>query len=156
MVDIDGVISLFGAPTPELGALEGALHSVDGTLHFLSATAASHLLGLAEDFELVWASGWEERANEHLPRLLGLPPALPHLRFERAPGRSHAHWKLPAIERFAGARALAWIDDSLDDACWEWARARAAPTLLVATDPTRGLTEREASLLHAWARSHAR
>lgn len=154
MVDIDGVISLFGgALDPRAGAPAGScLHSIDGTPHLLSSSAAAHLLALAGDYELVWASGWEERANEHLPRLLGLPPALPFLRFERAVGRSHAHWKLAAIERHAAGRALAWVDDCFNEACHEWARARAAPTLLVATDPTLGLTEREAQLLRAWAR----
>ena len=40
--------------------------------------------------ELVWASGWEERANDHLPHLLGLPGGMPFLRFDRAVGRTNA------------------------------------------------------------------
>ena len=153
MVDIDGVISLFGPPLDAraLPARHGSLHSIDGMPHFLSSSAAAHLLALADLYELVWASGWEERANEHLPRLLGLPPALPFLRFERAVGRTHAHWKLAAIERHARGRPLAWIDDSFNDACHSWASSRRAPTLLVATDPARGLTEHEAALLARWA-----
>jgi hypothetical protein len=147
MVDIDGVISLFGRSD------EGALHSIDGTLHFLSSAAAAHLLALSNLFELVWASGWEERANEHLPRLLGLPRDIPFLRFERAVGRSNAHWKLDAIEAHAGGRPLAWIDDALSPACHEWAAAREAPTLLVQTDPVRGLTSVEATQLADWARA---
>ena len=70
-------------------------------------------------------------------------------------GRSNAHWKLDAIDAYAGDRPLAWVDDALNDACHEWASARAAPTLLVQTDPQRGLTEREASLLAQWAAKHA-
>jgi hypothetical protein len=149
LVDIDGVISLFGGE--QLASKDGSFHSIDGMFHFLSATAAAHLLDLDEQFELVWCSGWEERANEHLPHLLGLPPALPYLSFERAVGRSNAHWKLAAIDAFAGERPLAWIDDALNKACHEWAGARAAPTLLVETTPEHGLTEREAELLRAWA-----
>ncbi len=158
MVDIDGVVSLFGGWGPGnalLGArsADGSFHSIDGTPHFLSSIAAAHLLELSTLFELVWASGWEERANEHLPHLLGLPPALPFLRFARAVGRSNAHWKLEAIDAYAGGRALAWIDDALNDACHEWARARAAPTLLVQTDPRRGLTDDEARRLADWAQA---
>ena len=97
-------------------------------VHFLSATAATHLLELSELYELVWASGWEERADEHLPRLLGLPSGLPHLRFGREPGSSGAHWKLEAIERFAQDRALAWVDDCFNDACHRWAAGRESPT----------------------------
>jgi hypothetical protein len=153
MVDIDGVISLFGVPVrDDTGDTpRGSLHAVDGTVHFLSATAASHLLELSQLYELVWASGWEERAEEHLPRLLGLPAGLPYLRFEREPGNSGAHWKLEAIERFAEDRALAWVDDCFNDACRDWAAARASPTLLVSTEPRDGLTERECGLLREWA-----
>ena len=157
LVDIDGVISLFGGDSPlaeRLARGEGTFHSIDGMPHFLSATAAAHLLDLATHFELAWCSGWEEKANEHLPHLLGLPPSLPFLRFERSVGRSNAHWKLAAIDAFAGTRALAWIDDALNDACHEWASARAAqglPTLLVQTLPERGLTDREAAELSSWA-----
>jgi len=149
LVDIDGVISLFGGE--QLAGKDGSFHSIDGMFHFLSATAAAHLLDLGDRFELVWCSGWEEKANEHLPHLLGLPPALPYLSFERAVGRSNAHWKLAAIDAFAGERPLAWIDDALNEACHAWAAARAAPTLLVETAPEHGLTEREAELLQAWA-----
>ncbi len=164
MVDIDGVISLFGGWTNAVRraqgqasgrAAEGSLHSDDGTLHFLSSAAAAHLLELSALFDLVWASGWEERANEHLPHLLGLPGDIPFLRFTRMTGppphRSNAHWKLEAIEAYAGGRALAWIDDALTPDCYAWADARAAPTLLVQTDPEHGLTEREARRLASWA-----
>jgi hypothetical protein len=154
MVDIDGVISLF-APGWQAGGTEGSFHSIEGIPHFLSATAAAHLLALRDHFELIWASGWEERANEHLPHLLGLPADLPFLRFERAVGRSNAHWKLDAIERHAGRRPLAWIDDALDPACHSWAAARAAPTLLVQTEPSRGLRSEQADELIRWARSLA-
>jgi hypothetical protein len=101
----------------------------------------------------VWCSGWEEKAEEHLPHLLGLPRGLPFLRFERAVGRSNAHWKLAAIDTYARERPLAWLDDALSDACHEWAAARSAPTLLVQTDPADGLTAREAELLSYWARA---
>ncbi len=156
MVDIDGVISLFGGSggVPER-AVDGSFHSIEGIPHFLSAIAASHLLGLAEHYELVWASGWEERADDHLPHLLGLPSGMPFLRFDRAVGRSNAHWKLDAIERYAAERPLAWIDDALDEDCREWARRRAAPTLLVQTDPRRGLTDAEVAVLTAWAQELA-
>ncbi len=155
LIDIDGVISLFGGTELASGSpfagRAGSFHSIDGMPHFLSSTAAAHLLELQRHFELAWCSGWEEKANEHLPHLLGLPPALPFLRFERSVGRSNAHWKLAAIDEFAGVRALAWIDDALNPACHEWAAARSAPTLLVQTEPEHGLTEREAQLLGTWA-----
>ncbi|HEY3866609.1 MAG TPA: hypothetical protein VGL54_11075 [Solirubrobacteraceae bacterium] len=166
MVDIDGVISLFGGGgggtrdgtggDPGVRP-EGIFRAIDGIPHFLSTAAAVHLLSLAEDFDLVWASGWEEKAEEYLPHLLDLPAGLPFLRFERGQeaGRSlHGHWKLDAIDAYAGGRALAWVDDAFDESCHAWAEGRSAPTLLMQTDPSRGLTAKEASLLETWAREH--
>lgn len=158
MVDIDGVISLFGFAgqsrwTEPTATPDGSFHTIDGIPHFLSHAAAAHLFALAADFDLVWASGWEEKAEEYLPRLLALPAGLPYLRFERSPGRDKAHWKLDAIERFARMRALAWIDDAFNDACHAWAATRPAPTLLVQTSPERGLTSVEAQLLVDWAQA---
>jgi HAD domain in Swiss Army Knife RNA repair proteins len=159
MVDIDGVISLFGvAPSAaaERRPADGSFHSIDGIPHFLSSTAAAHLLALSSLFDLVWASGWEEKAEEHLPRLLGLPKGLPFLRFSPATNATNVtngHWKLDSIDAFAAGRPLAWIDDALGPACEEWAAARAAPTLLVQTVPEHGLTFREAQLLAEWAGS---
>ena len=149
-VDIDGVISLWGFDSNARPA--GAFHNVDGVIHFLSSDAGIHLLALAERFAVVWCSGWEEKAEEHLPHALALPSGLPFLSFARNPGRINGHWKLAAIEAYAGPRRpLAWIDDAHDDACRTWAAARGAPTLLVATEPAVGLTASHVGELSAWA-----
>lgn len=152
LVDIDGVISLFGFSLDERPS--GTWHVVEGIAHFLSSSAAEHLHALEGSFEPIWCSGWEERASEHLPALLGVRP-LDHLSFDRNPGRGHAHWKLAAIEAHAGERPLAWIDDALDEACEAWASARPAPTLLIRTDPAVGLTDEHVEDLLAWSRSLA-
>jgi len=89
-VDIDGIISLRGSDPDDRPA--GAFHNVDGVIHFLSSDAGIHLLALAGAFEPVWCSGWEEQADEHLPRGLALPGGLPFLSFAREPGRAHGHW----------------------------------------------------------------
>ena len=129
----------------------GTWQLIEGIPHFLSSTAAEHLHDLARSFELVWCSGWEERADEHLPTLLGVP-ALPHLSFERNPGRGAARTgSSPPSTPTPANRPLAWIDDALDDACEAWAAARAAPTLLVRTDPATGLTAEHVAELDAWA-----
>lgn len=151
LVDVDGVISLWGWESNERP--EGAWHNVEGIGHFLSATAAEHLHALAEWFDPVWCTGWEERAAEHLPGLIGAPH-LPHLSFDRNPGRGNTHWKLAAIDAHAGDRPVAWIDDALDLACEAWAaerEARGAPTLLVHTHPAAGLTAEHVAQLVAWA-----
>lgn len=151
-VDVDGVISLFGFPAHS--PPPGRFQLIEGIAHFLSATAGEHLRRLADSFELVWCTGWEEKAGEYLPAALTLADSYPHLTFDRNPGRAHAHWKLDAIERHAGARPLAWIDDAHDDACTEWARERAErgmPTLLVTTVPAIGMTEQHVTALTSWS-----
>lgn len=161
LLDIDGVLSLFGFPPHDPPA--GSFHAIEGTPHFLSAAAAPQLAALAAHFELVWASGWEDRANDHLPHLLSLPGPLPFLRFDRSqgpgssmrgPGNSmRAHWKLDAVQAHVGERPAAWVDDAFDQSCEQWAASRAAPTLLVSTQPAIGLTDQDTRRLISWAMS---
>ena len=154
LMDVDGVISLFGFTPDKRPA--GAFLSVDGVLHYLSAAAGDHLRRLSAPYELVWCSGWEERANEYLPQALGLPGPLHHITFAGAPGWADRHWKLDAIEAHAGPdRALAWIDDDHDEDCREWARERPGPTLLLTTEPPTGITDRHVAELERWARALA-
>jgi hypothetical protein len=161
LIDIDGVISLFGFDAARPPA--GRFLLVDGIPHFLSTGAGRLLADLRDDFELVWCSGWEEKADEYLPLALGLPAGLPHLTFDGAVALPVAatadgvrHWKLAAIDRYAGwARPLAWVDDAHDDTCHAWAADREGATLLVATDPAVGLTADDAERLAAWARKLA-
>jgi hypothetical protein len=150
-VDVDGVISLFGF-APGDDALPGPLHWIDGIAHCIPDDVGARLVSLAERFELVWATGWEERANEHLPYLLKLPfRALPSLTFEGRAVFGSAHWKVDAIDEYAEDRPAAWIDDNLDEDCIAWAEGRGAPTMLVETSPAVGLTDEHVELLLAWA-----
>jgi len=150
LIDVDGVVSLFGfTHLPPAGLMPTA---VDGVPHLLSPHAGSLLLRLSTRFECVWCTGWEERAEEHLPRLLGLPGGWPHLTFgpsEPAPPR---HWKLAAIESHSGPhRPLAWIDDAFDPTCDAWVARRPGPTLLVRTEPASGLRSEHVRRLEEWA-----
>ena len=150
LVDVDGVLSLFG-PGVDPATCTPAL--VEGIPHLLSRAGAARLARLAATYECVWCTGWEDRADGHLPHLLGLPAGWPHLAF-RDRLQDGAHWKLRAIDDHAGpGRPVAWIDDAHDERCRAWAAARPGPTLLVTTDPAVGLTEAQAAQLEAWAAS---
>jgi hypothetical protein len=150
-MDIDGVLSLFGFASDNRP--QGVWLNVDGIVHLISATAAEHLQRLGAVYELVWCSGWEEKANEHLVGALALTGPLPFLTF--APADGVRHWKLASIEAHAADRPLAWVDDAHDEGCRAWAAQRAASTLLLATDPAVGLTEGQVADLERWARSLA-
>ena len=151
-LDVDGVISLFGFPA---GAeLPGRFHQVDGVAHCIGTHCGARVNRLLEHFEVVWATGWEEKANEYLPWLLGLPEKLPTLSFDERPVWAQAHWKVGAIDEYAGMRPAAWIDDSFDEHCYRWAEERDAPTLLVRTEPAVGIDEQHVDLLLDFAREH--
>jgi hypothetical protein len=155
-VDVDGVISLFGFErSPEPGkpkeGLPGEFHLIDGMLHCISMPTGERLQRLGRTYELVWASGWEDRANDHLPAILGVPK-LPYLTFSGRAQFGTAHWKLEALDEYSRGRPLAWVDDSLDESCYEWAEERQAPTLLVPTESAAGLEEGHVEALEAWVR----
>ena len=150
-VDVDGVISLFGFDDP-VSELGGRFHLIDGMAHCISDAAGPQLMRLGDVYELVWATGWESRANDQLPLILGLHRELPVLTFDGRARFGTAHWKLEALDAYAGDRPLAWIDDSLDESCHEWARQRTAPTLLCPTESHIGLTDAHTEALLGWAR----
>jgi hypothetical protein len=148
-VDVDGVISLFGfEEAPDRATARFEL--VDGMVHCISLVAGERLLRLSEQFELVWATGWEDKANDYLPGILGLPE-LPYLSFGGAARFGSAHWKLGPLEEYASGRAVAWIDDNFNEGCYEWAEKREEPTLLVPTEPHLGLEEAHVEALRSWA-----
>jgi hypothetical protein len=120
-------------------------------LHCISMDTGPRLSRLGKLYELVWASGWEDRANDHLPGILGVPE-LPYLTFDERARFGTAHWKLAALDAYAGSRPLAWIDDSLDASCYDWADERSAPTLLVPTESAIGLLDVHVDALERWVK----
>ena len=153
-VDVDGVISLFGFDEPP-DREQASFQLIDGMVHCISLAAGERLRRLAEHYDLVWATGWEDRANDSLGPLIGLPD-LPFLTFDGAARFGSAHWKLGPIDEFAGDRPLAWIDDSFDESCYVWAQEREAETLLIPTESPLGLEEAQTEALVLWAGQLAR
>lgn len=154
------MISLFGfeqPPPPEVARFE----LIDGTPHCISLAAAERIRRLTGQFEPVWATGWQGRANDRLSLITGIGP-LPVIEFDahrregEAAGTTAAHWKLGAIDAYCGRRALAWIDDSFDESCFEWCESReaaGAATLLVPTEPETGFEQAQADAVSDWAKS---
>ena len=164
LLDVDGVISLFGfregyglarrrCAVRELPARAPALHQRRHALH-IRRPAAPICGGSPSAIELVWATGWEETANDYLPHLLELPGHLPYLTFDGRVAAGAAHWKIDAIAEYAGdPRPLAWIDDNVDESCHDWAAQRAAPTLIIETVRHEGMSEEHVELLLHWEAS---
>jgi Swiss Army Knife RNA repair-like protein len=154
-LDVDGVISVFGF-SPDIAEFPGPIHWIDGVAHCIPDEGGERLMRLWDRFDLVWATGWEEKANDYLPFILRLPGPLPVLTFDGRAVFGSAHWKLDAIEAYARGRPAAWIDDNVDEECHAWAERREEPTLIVQTLSPVGITDEHVDELLAWADELAR
>lgn len=140
LLDVDGVLLI--APTME------ELEDDTDREPRIPPEARSWLVDLADEFELCWATTWEDLANSVLAPQLGLPP-LPAIRFEMDHRARTA--KLRSVIDFVGDRPMAWIDDDLHEDAFTWAAGRRAPTLLVPCDMTEGMARRHVDRLLAFA-----
>lgn len=130
------------------------LLDVDGVLLPFDACSAlplgDTLQELQEKYDLIWATMWEDRANEMLSPFYGLPD-LPVIRFE-----NYIYWdhtttpKLFDIQAFVQDRAFVWIDDAILPDAISWAERR-GKALLLRTDPRIGLTDEIIQALRDWS-----
>ncbi len=147
LLDIDGVLSPFGGGPPP-----GFKRETVGSYEVIwSPQHRDWLLQLSQSFQLVWATTWEHSANEAMSPILQLGQ-LSVIEFDRGTGDT---WKLPSVQEFVGNRPAAWIDDDLYLDAHEWARQRDAPTLLIRTSSSVGLTKAHVDQLQTFA-DHSR
>ena len=146
LLDVDGVLNPLGVrEAPGFTA-----HRVGGMTVLLSPAHGRWLTALADRFDLVWATSWEQDADLLIADLVGIPRGLPFITFTNQSGWTA---KLPDVDRYVGDRAVAWVDDQLGPEIQAWAAARTSPTLLVATDHRVGLTMDHIEQLQAFADS---
>lgn len=146
LLDVDGVLNPFAAEICPDGFREHSLFPDEGPVR-LNHVHGPWLVGLAEKYEIVWATGWEDDAHRVLSPILGLPQ-FPVIRFPPVP--FHPREKVPAIAALVRDRAAAWVDDALTPEAYEWAGDREAPTLLIGIDPCTGLTRPTVDRLSEW------
>jgi hypothetical protein len=147
LLDVDGVLNPFAAAACPQGFTEHEFFLHAGPVR-LNKVHGRWLRGLAEHFEIVWATGWEEDANDLLSPILGLP-RLPVILFPPKPFEPRE--KVPPVAAFVGDRAAAWVDDAMTPQARAWAAGRTAATLLVGIDPGVGLTRDAVERLSGWS-----
>lgn len=155
-VDVDGVLNRVGQ-TP--AGVEPDKHIVLGgpgpyAVRIACGTAArlKALAGPDGPFEGRWATTWGQAAADQIGSILGVGQKWKVVDLDGHPAATTA--KLPAVLADARKRPFAWLDDELGGDAHQAAEARdefSAPTLLVQTDPTIGLTDEQAQALHDWA-----
>jgi hypothetical protein len=122
---------------------------------WLNPTHGPALLDLP--VELVWATTWEQEANEWIGPVLGLPE-LPVVRWPEKSARPEQErgglfWKTRTVADYAAERPFAWVDDQITMADRRWcATQHPAPTLLQTIHPARGLTADDFAAMGRWAR----
>jgi hypothetical protein len=147
-LDVDGVVALsvFSNELPPGEMRESPLGFI-----YLPDRAGGLVRELAARFDIVWATGWEHRANTALLRPLGLRDELPVLTFGKKARFGSSEWKLKRVDAYARRRPAAWLDDNLVERHERWAADRSHPTLLVPVDPREGLTRDHVERLLRWA-----
>ncbi len=152
LVDVDGVLLPVRDNTVPNGYYQPSAdfrgvsleHWDSGEMYriWISAANADRLRRLGEHFEIVWATGWNQHANEIIAPLHGLPdlPVI-ELAWSEDLRSLETSWKLPAIVDYVNDRACVWIDDHIRDDVEEWARARGTPTLVLRADHRTGLSD---------------
>lgn len=152
LLDVDGVLlpvqdnnvrdGYFG---PSADFREVSLeHWETGEIHgiWISPANGDRLRRLRERFEIVWATGWNQHANDILAPLHGLPerPVI-ELAWSEDLRSLETSWKLPAVVDFVGDRSCVWIDDHVRTDVEQWAEERQAPTLVLRADHRVGLSD---------------
>lgn len=172
-LDVDGVLNVMIKGTKRKTLVEheiGLGHPKHLYKVILDELHGPWLRELADaGFELVWATTWEDEANEHLLDHLGLP-ALPVVPFTAEaelrlplpellpqPKFSDRHltwcWKAPSVLRYAGERPFVWFDDdlsSLHDDAWAEKRDATVPTYLEHIRPHKGLMRHHVDRALLW------
>ncbi|WP_207401136.1 HAD domain-containing protein [Actinomadura roseirufa] len=153
-LDVDGVLN---PDEPSPGFTE---HRVGRLTVRLSPEHGAWLRELAGRLDLVWATTWEEHANQYIGSRLGLPE-LPHVDFsgyEPEPGDPRVPLlqlprmrKWAPILRHADGRSFAWVDDVIPFTVRRQALRHRRAVRLVRVDAARGLTRRQVDGLWRWA-----
>ncbi|WP_344326081.1 HAD domain-containing protein [Kitasatospora putterlickiae] len=160
-LDVDGPLIPFGGLAPSRrGGTEGSTDAANPLLNRLDPAVGRRLAMLG--YELVWATTWDEDANEDVAPRLGLPslPVLPWpepSEGDEQDARAGRHWKTRPIVAWASGRAFAWVDDEITRADREWVAAHHdGPALLHHVDPRVGLGPEDFAVLAEWAESPER
>ena len=168
LIDVDNVLNV--APGPRRPDADWQVHQArsyrgtEYTLH-LNPEHGRWLTGLAELFELTWCTTWWRVANERIAPPIGLPTDLPAVPLPDTWSNVPLDYaaKTPHVRRYAAGRALAWIDDDIDDRDAEAltrlkpddrshlaGTQRCASALTLNVDPDVGLTEGHIERLRKW------
>jgi hypothetical protein len=156
-LDVDGPLIPWGLPPGELPVYPGLFADDDSHPGLARIDPRQGRRLAALPCHLVWATAWEDEANEYVAPRLGLPPlpvvAWPFLSAaeEDRDERLGLHYKTRTLIKWAEGRPFAWVDDEITAVDRMWVAAHhPGPALLHPVDSRRGLAEDDFEILRAW------
>lgn len=140
LLDLDGPLNPFLSWT----AVEEGYEPIDAgySTWMLHHKHGQWLANLSQSAQVMWASTWEETANELACSFYDLPH-FEYLQFGKASMSTGLPFKLQEVQQVSEDRPLIWIEDEADEQMQKWAADRSAPTLLIIPDPSIGWTEEQ-------------
>jgi hypothetical protein len=153
-LDVDGVLIPYGQAETVPDSATVALLGPDSDDWMLARIDPAHgprLLALG--CELVWATGWEDQANDDISPRVGLPrlPVVAWSSFELGRGSPGLHWKTRDLIAYADGRPFVWVDDELRGPDRDWvAWHHPGPALLHAINSHVGLTQADIGSITEW------
>jgi hypothetical protein len=153
LVDVDGVLNPLGPPSTDFRRYRCPLGGEVYTVH-LNRRHGTRLLELAlrTGAELVWATTWEEHANEWIAPRIGLP-RLPVIPVGAVAGTTRGEmFKTPNVAEYVAGRPFVWFDDMVYAADDAYLRDHpgVGDFLLVQVEPRQGLDQRHLDLAAEW------
>ena len=151
-LDIDGVLN------PDSRRVGFRKYSILGFRVLLNVEHGIRLRSLLAYYDLVWASSWQELANEHIGSKLFLPE-IPYVDFEirwpadRLPG-SNVMVKTGKVAEYARGRPFAWVDDDFAPSDLAALASLDQEVLAVSTDPRYGITDQQFFQLEEWGEKY--
>lgn len=156
LVDVDGVLNAFGFSRIHYPEFEDVWDHGAFRIHVPAGTR-DRMQRLAEVYDLVWATAWEDKAAPEWGPRLGVMGDSPHIAWRYGSVMDQT-WKLRDVEAWceanAGDRPVAWIDDDLHEDASRWAKKHGYH--LVRTNPTHGMTDGDFRSLMLYAAKEVR
>ncbi|MFG1941419.1 HAD domain-containing protein [Nonomuraea sp. NPDC048826] len=155
LLDVDGVLNPTGHPTPDFRRYRCTIGSSVYTVH-LNQRHGPRLLELALETgaELVWATTWEQHANEWIAPRIGLPslPVIGMRPDDRIGGEHGEMFKTRRVAEYVGGRPFVWFDDQVyqEDENYLRARQGTGEFLLIHVPARQGLTSQHLAVAREW------
>lgn len=152
LIDIDGVLNPdWSNSEAKKNGIRRIWHVQSGSVRYrmlLNPTHGSWLNELSEFFQLVWATTWQDEANDAIRHKLGIPE-LPVIYFTSKEWVTN-HSKVPDVLNYVGDTPFVWIEDDLTDRDREMLKNSGTNHRIFEIDPKIGFQREHVDAALKW------